>query len=98
MHKNRSMKVVLHIRTLIMFRLSVLDSGVACCCICRLHEAGAAKVYAICTHGILSGNAITNINNSQFECVVVTDTIPQENSMRLSSKLQVTYRFEFDIF
>lgn len=60
---------------------------------CRLHEAGAVKVYAICTHGILSGSAITNINNSRFECVVVTNTIPQEENMKLSSKLQVSSLF-----
>jgi len=56
---------------------------------CRLHEAGAVKIYAICTHGILSGSAITNINNSKFECVVVTNTIPQEDNMKLSPKIQV---------
>jgi len=63
---------------------------------CRLLEAGALKIYAICTHGILSGSAITNINNSRFECVVVTDTIPQEDKMKLSPKLQaclVHFRF-----
>jgi len=58
-----------------------------------LHEAGAVKTYAICTHGILSGSAITNINNSKFECVVVTNTIPQESKMSLSTKLQVGYNY-----
>ena len=53
-------------------------------------EAGASKIYAICTHGILSGSAITNINNSWFECFVVTDTIPQEHNMKLSAKIQVS--------
>jgi len=57
--------------------------------ICRLLEAGALKIYAICTHGILSGAAIDNINKSNFECVVVTNTIPQENNMKLSQKIQV---------
>jgi len=57
---------------------------------CRLLEAGALKIYAICTHGILSGSAITNINNSRFECFVVTNTIPQEKNMKLSSKIQVS--------
>ena len=53
-------------------------------------EAGAVKIYAICTHGILSGPAISHINSSRFECVVVTNTIPQENNMKLSSKVQVS--------
>lgn len=55
----------------------------------RLKEAGVAKIYAICTHGILSGPAINNINASNFECVVVTNTVPQDVNMSLSSKLQV---------
>jgi len=59
-----------------------------------LHEAGAVKIYAICTHGILSGSAITNISKSKFECVVVTNTIPQESNMKSCSKVQVT---EFDL-
>jgi ribose-phosphate pyrophosphokinase len=52
-------------------------------------EAGAIKIYAICTHGILSGSAIKNINQSSFECVVVTNTIPQESNMKICSKIQV---------
>ena len=55
----------------------------------RLLEAGAQKVYAICTHGILSGPAVSRINNSMFECVVVTNTIPQEAKMKHTAKLQV---------
>ena len=31
---------------------------------------------AYCTHPVLSGNAIDNINNSQLDELVVTDTIP----------------------
>ncbi len=57
---------------------------------CRLLEAGAQKVYAVCTHGILSGPAVSRINNSMFECVVVTNTIPQDAKMKMTSKLQVS--------
>ena len=45
-------------------------------------EAGACKVYAILTHGIFSGPAISRINNACFEAVVVTNTIPQEQHMK----------------
>jgi phosphoribosylpyrophosphate synthetase len=58
-------------------------------CIGRLLSAGASKVYAICTHGIFSGPAISRINNSPFEAVVVTNTIPQEENMKNSNKVQV---------
>ncbi len=55
----------------------------------KLQEAGAKRVYAICTHGIFSGNAISRINNSGFEAVVVTNTIPQEDKMKECPKIQV---------
>lgn len=54
----------------------------------KLTEAGASKVYAICTHGIFSGPAISRINNSVFEAVVVTNTIPQEERMKCASKIK----------
>jgi ribose-phosphate pyrophosphokinase len=54
-------------------------------------SAGASKVYAICSHGIFSGPAISRINNSPFEAVVVTNTIPQEENMKNSNKIQVSF-------
>ncbi|CAG9790852.1 unnamed protein product [Diatraea saccharalis] len=54
----------------------------------KLHESGASKVYAILTHGVLAGNAIEKINNSHLEAIVVTNTIPQEQHMKLCPKLQ----------
>ena len=56
----------------------------------RLIDAGAIKVYAILTHGIFSGPAISRINNAPFEAVVVTNTIPQEEKMKSCPKIQVT--------
>lgn len=46
-------------------------------------------MYAILTHGIFSGPAISRINNACFEAVVVTNTIPQEEKMKHCSKIQV---------
>lgn len=69
------------------------DMADTCGTIChaaeKLFEAGALKVYSICTHGILSGRALDHINSSRFECVVVTNTIPQEKNTELCNKLQV---------
>jgi len=75
-------------------RVAILvdDMADTCGTIChaaeKLLDAGAAKVYAICTHGILSGPALQRLNRSLFEAMVVTNTVPQENNMRTVNKLQ----------
>lgn len=48
-------------------------------------------MYAILTHGIFSGPAISRINNACFEAVVVTNTIPQEEKMKHCPKIQVGF-------
>merc|ERR1712141_802605 len=50
--------------------------------------ADATKIYAILTHGIFSGPALSRINNACFEAVVVTNTIPQDKHMRECQKIQ----------
>ncbi len=55
----------------------------------RLLEASSKKVFAICTHGVLSGSAIERINNSPLEAIVVTNTILQTEKMKLSPKIKV---------
>ncbi len=52
-----------------------------------LVENGATKVYAIVTHGILSGKACEVINNSALTQVVVTNTIPHEDKKKLCPKI-----------
>ncbi|GBP73763.1 Ribose-phosphate pyrophosphokinase 2 [Eumeta japonica] len=54
----------------------------------KLVQEGARKVYAVITHGILSGNATDRINESSLEALVVTNTIPQDEHMKLCSKIQ----------
>ncbi|MCX7913642.1 MAG: ribose-phosphate pyrophosphokinase [Thermodesulfovibrionales bacterium] len=54
-----------------------------------IKEKGARKVYAACTHAVLSGPAIERINNSIFEEVIVTDTIPVEDKLKTCKKLKV---------
>ncbi|MFH1963079.1 MAG: ribose-phosphate pyrophosphokinase [bacterium] len=41
-----------------------------------LKQYGAKDIYACCTHGVFSGNAIERINNSDLKEVVTTNTIP----------------------
>lgn len=54
----------------------IIDTGGSLCKIASaLKNKGVNKVYAACTHGILSGNAIETINDSPIEKVFVTDSI-----------------------
>ena len=49
-------------------------------------EKGAKSVRAICTHGILSGDAYEKIEKSNLEELIVTDTVPKIKS---NSKIKV---------
>jgi hypothetical protein len=55
----------------------------------HLAEGGAAKVYAIVTHGILSGNALESIEESALEKLIVTNTLPQQENQAKSKKIEV---------
>lgn len=54
-----------------------------------LKENGALKVYAACTHPVLSGPAIERINDSVIEQVIVTNTIPLGDKKSRCEKLVV---------
>ncbi|KAJ1972913.1 ribose-phosphate pyrophosphokinase [Dimargaris xerosporica] len=54
-----------------------------------LQRHGATKIYAIVTHGILSGPAIDILNSSPLCRLVTTNTVPQSEKQRLSSKVDV---------
>ena len=41
-----------------------------------LNENGAKEIYAGCTHGILSADAVERIKNSPIKELVITNTIP----------------------
>lgn len=51
---------------------------------------GATKVYALVTHGILSGEAIDRVKASALDKIVVTNTVDQnEHVAKLGSQLDV---------
>jgi ribose-phosphate pyrophosphokinase len=54
-----------------------------------LLKAGATKVYACCTHPVLSGPAVERIRNSDIVEVVVTNTIPLHSEARKCKKICV---------
>jgi len=51
-------------------------AGTLCKAAAALKDHGAASVSAYCTHPVLSGNAIKNINESVLDELVVSNTIP----------------------
>lgn len=51
-------------------------AGTLCSAAAALKASGARKVVAYCVHPVLSGGALANIEASQLDELVVTDTIP----------------------
>ena len=61
-----------------------------------LKERGAKRVFAYCTHPILSGPAVERIANSQLDEVVITNTIPLSDAARACKKIrQLSVAFLF---
>ena len=63
-------------RTCVLVDDLVDTAGTLCQAAGALKNNGAQRVVAYCTHPVLSGDAIKNIENSQLDELVVTDTIP----------------------
>src|SRR6188768_3812552 len=61
-------------------------AGTICKAAALLKEKGARSVRAVCTHAVLSGKAYENIEASELEELVVSDTIPLKQP---SSKIKV---------
>jgi ribose-phosphate pyrophosphokinase len=55
----------------------------------HLTEAGATSVYAIVTHGILSGRALEAVEESTLTKLIVTNTLPQQENAARCGKLEV---------
>lgn len=55
----------------------IIDTaGTLCKAAAKIKEMGARSVSAMCAHGLFSGSAIENIENSVLDQVMVTDTVP----------------------
>ena len=70
----------------------MIDTGGTLCKAAQvLKERGAQKVFAYCTHPVLSGGAVARIAASALDEVVVCDTIPLSDEARQTGKIrQVT--------
>ena len=63
-------------------------AGTLCQAAAALKEHGARKVVAYCTHPVLSGPAVDNINNSVLDELVVTNTIPLSDAARQCGRIR----------
>jgi ribose-phosphate pyrophosphokinase len=75
-------------RTCVLVDDIVDTAGTLCKAADALKEHGAGKVIAYCTHPVLSGNALHNLNNSSLDELVVTDTIPLSAEMKNCPKIR----------
>ena len=63
-------------------------AGTLCKAADALKNNGAKQVVAYCTHPVLSGKAIENINESSLDTLVVTDTIPLNEAAKNCSRIR----------
>ena len=63
-------------RTCVIIDDLVDTAGTLCSAAGALKKVGAERVVAYCTHPVLSGKAVQNIDKSALDELVVTDTIP----------------------
>ncbi len=63
-------------------------AGTLCAAAAALKANGARRVVAYCTHPVLSGAAIANLENSALDELVVTDTIPLSPASRACARIR----------
>jgi len=75
-------------RTCVLMDDMVDTAGTLCKAAGALKGNGAKRVLAYCVHPVLSGSAISRINDSALDELVVTDTIPLNEEAQKSSKIR----------
>ena len=64
-------------------------AGTLCKAATALKEKGAKSITAYCTHPVLSGDAIANIESSTLNEVVVMDSIPLREDAKKCNKIRI---------
>ncbi|MFA6180138.1 MAG: ribose-phosphate pyrophosphokinase [Methylophilaceae bacterium] len=75
-------------RTCVLMDDMVDTANTLCEAATALKEQGAVKVFAYCTHPVLSGSAAERITNSNLDELVVTNTIPLRADALACSKIR----------
>lgn len=67
----------------------IVDSGGTLCNAAQiLKDKGAKEVHAYVVHGVLSGEAVSRVNNSPLEKLVITDSIQATDEMMQSDSIE----------
>lgn len=67
----------------------IVDSGGTLCnAAVALKEHGAKSVHAYIVHGVLSGGAVARIEASPMEKMIITDSIPATDAVRLAKNIE----------
>ncbi|MBS1229010.1 MAG: ribose-phosphate pyrophosphokinase [Proteobacteria bacterium] len=75
-------------RTCVIMDDMVDTAGTLCKAAGALKAKGAKKVLAYCVHPVLSGAAVSRINDSELDELVVTDTIPLSAEAQASPRIR----------
>ena len=75
-------------RTCVIMDDIVDTAGTLCKAAAALKEHGAKRVLSYCTHAVLSGSAVSRIDNSELDELVVTDTIPLREDAKTSTRIR----------
>ena len=75
-------------RTCVLVDDLVDTAGTLCLAAMALKDEGATRVVAYCTHPVLSGPAVNNIEASELDELVVTDTIPLRENAQACGKIR----------
>ena len=75
-------------RTCLLVDDMVDTAGTLCNAAKALKQQGAKRVVAYCTHPVLSGKAVDNLNNSELDELVVTDSIPLSDAVKACTRVR----------
>ena len=75
-------------RTCVIMDDIVDTAGTLCKAASALKANGAKRVLSYCTHAVLSGSAVSRIDNSELDELVVTDTIPLREDAKASTRIR----------